>query len=86
MTDYWVFEDKLTRQIRIHHGDCGACKGGPGVRLGGSQGPRTWHGAYKSYEEALRKAKQIKPAKGSRINCALCHPQYSSRQWDAGAG
>jgi hypothetical protein len=54
--------------------------------MAGSQGPRIWHGGYRSYEEALRKAKTIIHGKGAWINCGLCHPQYSSRPWDAGVG
>jgi hypothetical protein len=77
--DYWVFEDK--KRVCIHRGDCGARKGSRGL-LSSPEG-RVWHGAYQSYGEALTKAKQVGKGKGARINCALCHPQYSARQWDA---
>jgi hypothetical protein len=57
--DYWVFQDQLNKQVRIHRDDCGTCKGGRGRGLlGGSQG-RTWHSPYRSYHEALAKAKEI---------------------------
>ena len=79
--DYWVFEDN--KRVRIHRGDCVTCKGGRGRGLLGSTEGRVWHGAYRSYGEALTKAKQIGKGKSARINCALCHPQYSARQWDA---
>ena len=76
-----VFEDN--KRVRIHRGDCGTCKDGRGRGLLGSTEGRVWHGGYRSYGEALTKAKEIGKGKGARINCALCHPQYSARQWDA---
>src|ERR1700716_3399058 len=50
--------------------------------MAGSQGPRIWHGGYRSYEEALRKAKTIIYGEGAWINCGLCHPQCVSPDRD----
>jgi hypothetical protein len=78
MPDFWIFQDKLNKRIRIHRGECGTRKGGGGPLQEG----RTWHGPYATYDEALSKAKEMIKGKGTQINCRFCHPQYSPRQWD----
>jgi len=79
MMDYWVFQDKLYKRACVHRSNCSVCKGA--LNLGRSEG--TWHGAYGTYDEARRTAAEMAPKKGAQLNCALCHTQYSARQWDA---
>jgi hypothetical protein len=72
MPDYWVFQDSLNKRAWIHRSTCSVFKGH--LKGGGSEG--AWHGAFETYDEARRTAKEVAPAKkGAQLNCRVCRPE-----------
>jgi hypothetical protein len=82
MPDFWIFQDKPNKCIRIHRAGCATRKGGQGPLPEG----RSWHGPYPNYDEALREATEMTQSAGAQINCRFCHPQHSllSRMFGSG--
>src|SRR4051812_24959940 len=70
MTDFWIFEDKPNKRVRIHRAGCGPRKGAGGPPLEG----RMWHGPFASYAEAFTAAREMGRGKNDQINCWFCRP------------
>jgi hypothetical protein len=54
MTNFWVFEDKPNKRVRIHRAECGTRKGAGEHPLEG----RAWHGPFANYAEAFSAARR----------------------------
>ena len=72
MLCYWVYEDRVTSQARVHEGRCRYCNHGVGMGHGRIPGDSEWHGLYGSREEAFRRAE----ATGQQDvrGCRVCRP------------
>ena len=71
-SSYWVYEDRVTSQARVHEGACRYCNHGAGMGHGRIPGDSEWHGPYGSLEEAFRRAEATgqKDVRG----CKVCRP------------
>src|SRR3954470_13354411 len=77
--NFWISQDKPNKRIAVHRADCGTRN----LQQGALSEGRSWHGPYPNHDEALGKAKEMSPRKGTQINCRFSHPQDSPRQRDA---
>lgn len=48
MSDYWVYEDFVTRQAKVHRGDCPSCNHGAGMGRGRNESENRWLGRFSS--------------------------------------
>ena len=79
-SSYWVYEDRVTSQARVHEGRCRYCNHGEGMGHGRIPGDSEWHGPYGSLEEAFRRAE----ATGQRDvrGCRVCRPHSINGGWE----
>jgi len=69
--DYYVYEDRSRKSVRIHRDDCGYCQFGQGKNGGNSRFSGKWHGPY-SRAEAFRVAQQLNEK--NNAPCTRCAP------------
>ena len=69
---YWVYEDRVTSNARVHKETCGHCNYGAGRGHGRIPGDSEWHGPYASRAEAFLRAEATgqKEVRG----CGHCRP------------
>jgi hypothetical protein len=73
MGDFWAYENWRAHghRLTIHRGECGACHHGAGVHGGGQTPNGTWHGPFRSADEA-RSA--VTSGSVEVRDCARCAP------------
>ena len=79
-SSYWVYEDRVTSQARVHEGRCRYCNHGAGMGRGRIPGDSEWYGPYGSLEEAFRRAEATgqKDVRG----CKVCRPHSVDGGWE----
>ena len=55
---YWVYEDDVTKWVRIHEASCRDCNDGRG-RKGTRLPDNRWHGPFESQQAAIEKARSL---------------------------
>jgi hypothetical protein len=69
MTTWYVYEDFVTPEARVHRGECSHCNYGQGHGRGRNEQENTWHGPFNTEAEA--RSADIKSP--SRIrSCGVC--------------
>ncbi len=79
-SSYWVYEDRVTSQAKVHDGGCRYCNHGAGMGRGRIPGDSEWYGPYGSLEEAFRRAEATgqKDVRG----CKVCRPHSVDGEWE----
>ena len=70
--NWWVYEDDVTKRVRVHRATCSDCNDGQG-KSGSRLPDNRWHGPFPARQEAIDKALSTgrKDAKG----CGNCLPE-----------
>ena len=66
---YWVYEDDVTDNARVHKGTCGFCNHGRGIR-GTRRSDNRWIGPFETESEAHRQA--LRTGRSGVRGCKVC--------------
>jgi hypothetical protein len=74
MSEYWVYEDRVTHKAKVHLGTCPHCNHGTGRGRGRDERDNWWLGRSRSEGFKSEEAARSAPIRGdSKLeNCRVC--------------